>query len=463
MLTRVFSDYRANLPIQNAVMKIVVVGTGYVGLVSGVCLSKFGSSVVCVDNKEAKVALLMRGEVPFFEPGLAEMMRNNYTEGRLTFSTQLGAALDGADVCFLCVGTPSNADGTADLSYVEAVAREIGRTIKEYKLVVAKSTVPVGTSEKVRTWIAEEQTARGTNVPFDIASNPEFLREGTAVTDFLQPDRVVIGTDTPQATEILRSVYSFLPPEKLQFMDIFSSEMTKYAANTMLATRISFMNEIAGLCERVGADVEKVRAGIGTDKRIGTEFLRAGCGYGGSCFPKDVRALREFSKQVGCESDLFAAVEAVNERQKKVLFQKILSHFGDVRDKTIGIWGLAFKPKTSDVREAPAQTLICELLQHGARVQAHDPKAIADTREVLGDMKGLLYVDHQYDAVNGADALVLLTEWDIYKQPDFARVKSLLKTAVLFDGRNLYSPAEINRHGFIYYSIGRPDVRSHES
>ena len=440
-------------------MKIVVIGTGYVGLVSGVSLSKFGNNVICVDNKEAKVALLMKGEVPFFEPGLAEMMRNNYTEGRLTFSTQLGVALEGADVCFLCVGTPSNTDGTADLSYVEAVAREIGRTIKEYKIVITKSTVPVGTSEKVRAWIAEEQTARGTNVPFDIASNPEFLREGTAVTDFLKPDRVVIGTDTPQATEIMRSVYSFLPPEKLQFMDIFSSEMTKYAANTMLATRISFMNEIANLCDQVGADVEKVRAGIGMDQRIGMEFLRAGCGYGGSCFPKDVRALREFAKQVGCESELFAAVEAVNERQKQVLFQKVLSHFGNVQDKTIGIWGLAFKPKTSDVREAPAQTLICELLKHGARVQAHDPKAIADTREVLGDMKGLLYVDHQYDAANGADALVLLTEWDIYKQPDFTRVKSLLKTTVVFDGRNLYSPAEMQRYGFVYYSIGRPDVR----
>ena len=439
-------------------MKIVVVGTGYVGLVSGVCLSKFGSSVVCVDNQEAKVALLTQGKVPFFEPGLAEMMRNNYNEGRLTFSTQLGPALEGADVCFLCVGTPPNTDGTADLSFVEAVAREIGRTIKEYKLVVTKSTVPVGTSEKVREWIAEEQTARNATVPFDIASNPEFLREGTAVSDFLKPDRVVIGADTPQATEVMRRVYSFLPSEKLQFMDIFSSEMTKYAANTMLATRISFMNEIANLCERVGADVEKVRIGIGSDKRIGMDFLRAGCGYGGSCFPKDVRALREFAKQVDCESELFAAVEAVNERQKQVLFRKIVSHFGDVKDKTVGIWGLAFKPKTSDVREAPAQTLICELLKHGARVQAHDPKAIADTREVLGDMKGLLYVDNQYDAVNGADALVLLTEWDIYKQPDFVKIKSLLKTAVMFDGRNLYSLATMKQYGFVYYSIGRPGL-----
>jgi len=440
-------------------MRIVVIGTGYVGLVSGVCLSKFGNSVVCVDKDETKVTILEKGEVPFFEPGLAEMMRNNHSAGRLTFSTQLGAALEGADVCFLCVGTPPNEDGTADLSYVEAVAREIGRTLKEYKLVITKSTVPVGTSEKVRAWISEEQTVRGANVLFDIVSNPEFLREGTAVSDFLQPDRVVVGTDSSQATEVIREVYSFLPPEKLLFMDIHSSEMTKYAANTMLATRISFMNEIANLCERVGADVEKVRVGIGMDERIGMAFLRAGCGYGGSCFPKDVRALREFARQMGCESDLFAAVEVVNERQKTVLFQKILAHFGDVQNKTFGIWGLAFKPKTSDVREAPAQTLISELLKHGARVQAHDPKAIADTRAVLGDLKGLLYVDNQYDAVNGADALVLLTEWDIYKQPDFVKIKSLLKNAVLFDGRNQYSLAEMKRHEFVYYSIGRTCIR----
>ena len=439
-------------------MKIVVIGTGYVGLVSGVCFSKFGNNVVCIDNNATKLAQLEKGEVPFFEPGLAEMMNNNRLAGRLTFSSKLGPALEGADACFLCVGTPSNDDGTADLTYVEAVAREIGRTIKDYKLVITKSTVPVGTSEKVRAWISEELTARGESVPFDIVSNPEFLREGSAVFDFLEPDRVVIGTDTQQATDIMREVYSFLPPEKVIFMDIFSSEMTKYAANTMLATRISFMNEIANLCEQVGADVEKVRLGIGTDERIGTAFLRAGCGYGGSCFPKDVRALREFAKQVGCQSDLFAAVEAVNDRQKGVIFKKIVAHFGSVKDKAFGVWGLSFKPKTSDVREAPAQTLILELLQNGARVQAHDPKAIADTRAILGDLKGLLYVDNQYDAVNEADALVLLTEWDVYKQPDFTKIKSLLKENVLFDGRNQYSLAEMTRQGFTYYSVGRPNI-----
>jgi UDPglucose 6-dehydrogenase len=441
-------------------MKIVVVGTGYVGLVSGVCLSKFGSSVVCVDSNPDKVETLRKGQVPFFEPGLGEMMRNNTTAGRLTFSTDLSSVIAGADVCFLCVGTPPNPDGTANLSYVEQVAREIGRTISEYKIVITKSTVPVGTSEKVRAWIQEELDRRNAKIDFDLVSNPEFLREGTAVSDFLKPDRVVIGTDCEQATEIMRELYSFLPPEKLMFMDIVSSEMTKYAANTMLATRISFMNEIANICERVGADVEKVRIGIGTDERIGMAFLKAGCGYGGSCFPKDVRALSEFAKVVGYQSALFDAVETVNERQKKTLFEKISAHFGgDLSGKTIGIWGLSFKPKTSDVREAPAQTLILQLIQAGAKVQAHDPKAITETREILGELKGVLYVNHQYDAVNGADALALLTEWDIYKQPDFGKIKSLLKENVIFDGRNQYSLAEMKRQGFTYYSIGRTIVR----
>ncbi|GHT16753.1 UDP-glucose 6-dehydrogenase [Planctomycetales bacterium] len=441
-------------------MKIIVVGTGYVGLVSGVCLSKFGSSVVCVDSNPDKVETLNKGQVPFFEPGLGDMMRNNTSAGRLTFSTHLGSVIAGADVCFLCVGTPPNPDGTANLSYVEQVAREIGRTISEYKIVITKSTVPVGTSEKVRAWIQEELDSRNAKIDFDLVSNPEFLREGTAVSDFLKPDRVVIGTDCGQATEIMRELYSFLPQEKLMFMDIVSSEMTKYAANTMLATRISFMNEIANICERVGADVEKVRLGIGTDERIGMAFLRAGCGYGGSCFPKDVRALSEFAKVVGYRSALFDAVETVNEQQKKTMFEKISAHFGgEVFGKTIGIWGLSFKPKTSDVRDAPAQTLILQLIQAGAKVQAHDPKAIKETREVLGELKGVLYVNHQYDAVNGADALALLTEWDIYKQPDFGKIKSLLKENVIFDGRNQYSLAEMKRQGFTYYSIGRTVVR----
>ncbi|MGL6225754.1 MAG: UDP-glucose dehydrogenase family protein [Thermoguttaceae bacterium] len=443
-------------------MKIIVLGTGYVGLVSGVCFSKFGNTVICVDTNREKIARLEKGEVPFYEPGLAEMMQNNIAAGRLSFSSHLEEVIEGADACFLCVGTPSNEDGTADLKYVEAAAREIGKSICSYTLVITKSTVPVGTSEKVRTWVRDELSKRHVEVPFDLISNPEFLREGTAVHDFLNPDRVVIGTDTQGAMDIMSGVYSFLQQEKLLFMDIASSEMTKYAANSMLATRISFMNEIANLCDKAGADVEKVRLGIGSDERIGKAFLRAGCGYGGSCFPKDVRALREFAKQNDCHSDLFATVEAVNERQKKMMYQKIAAHFGSVAGLTFGIWGLSFKPKTSDVREAPAQTLILELLQKGARIQAHDPKAIAETREVLGEVKGLLYVDHQYDAVNGADALILLTEWDIYKQPDFGKIKTLLKENVIFDGRNLYTLAEMKRQGFVYYSVGRPCVGKEE-
>lgn len=440
-------------------MKIIVLGTGYVGLVSGVCLSKFGSTVVCIDNNKEKLAVLEKGQVPFFEPGLAEMMRNNIAAERLLFSSSLESSIEGAEACFLCVGTPSNEDGTADLTYVEQVAREIGRTMKTYMLVITKSTVPVGTSQKVRTWVKEELDKRGADILFDMVSNPEFLREGSAVSDFLKPDRVVIGTDSEQSTQMMRELYSFLSPEKLMFMDIVSSEMTKYAANSMLATRISFMNEIANICERVGADVEKVRLGIGTDARIGMPFLKAGCGYGGSCFPKDVRALREFAKLYGCQSDLFEAVESVNERQKKTMFEKISDHFnGDLKGKTIGIWGLSFKPKTSDVREAPAQTLIRQLLQAGAKVQAHDPKAITETREVLGDLLGVLYVNDQYDAVNGADALALLTEWDIYKQPDFTKIKALLKEHLIFDGRNQYSLPEMRRQGFTYYSVGRPVI-----
>lgn len=440
-------------------MKLIVLGTGYVGLVSGVCMSKFGSTVVCIDNNMEKLAVLEKGQVPFFEPGLAEMMRNNLSAERLIFSNDLKSSIEGAEACFLCVGTPSNPDGTADLTYVEQVAREIGKTMNEYKMVITKSTVPVGTSEKVRRWVGEELEKRGLDIPFDMVSNPEFLREGSAVSDFLKPDRVVIGTDCERSTELMRELYSFLPSEKLMFMDIQSSEMTKYAANSMLATRISFMNEIANLCERIGADVEKVRIGIGTDERIGMSFLKAGCGYGGSCFPKDVRALREFSKQYGYKSDLFEAVEAVNERQKKTMFEKISAYFhGDISGKIIGIWGLSFKPKTSDVREAPAQMLIRQLLQGGAKIQAHDPKAIRETRAVLGDQLGVLYVDNQYDAINGADALALLTEWDIYKQPDFTKIKSLLRNPLIFDGRNQYSLPEMRRQGFTYYSIGRPVV-----
>lgn len=439
-------------------MKLAVVGTGYVGLVTGVCLAKFGNDVICVDTNEEKICLLSEGNVPFYEPGLEEIIRNNLEAGRLSFSTDLSSALDDALMCFITVGTPSRDDGSADLSSVEAVAQTIGRSMKDYKLVVVKSTVPVSTCSFVRRTVREELRKRGEDISFDVASNPEFLREGAAVRDFLEPDRVVVGVDCERSAEIMRELYNFLPPEKVLFMDIRSSEMTKYAANAMLATRISFMNEVAAVCERLGADVEKVRLGMGSDSRIGYAFLNAGCGYGGSCFPKDVRALKEFSRIEGHEMQILKAVEEVNDRQKHVLFEKLERHFGSLRGKTIGIWGLSFKPKTSDVREAPAQALILDLAAAGAKVQAHDPKAIDETREALGELQGVIYVSNQYDAVNGADALVLVTEWDIYKQPDFRRIRSLLTSPVIFDGRNQYSPTEMKRQGFSYFSIGRPDV-----
>lgn len=439
-------------------MKLTVVGTGYVGLVTGVCLAKFGNDVVCVDTNAEKIKSLSRGEVPFYEPGLEEIIGNNLEAGRLSFSTDLASSLKDATICFITVGTPSLEGGGADLCAVEAVARTIGQTMEEYKLVVVKSTVPVNTCDFVRRAVEEELEKRGADIPFAVASNPEFLREGAAVRDFLEPDRVVAGVDCERSAEIMGELYSFLPPEKILFMDIRSSEMTKYAANAMLATRISFMNEIASVCERVGADVEKVRMGMGSDSRIGYSFLSAGCGFGGSCFPKDVRALREFARLQGHEMEILRAVENVNERQKHVLFGKILRHFGSLKGKTIGIWGLSFKPKTSDVREAPAQTLIADLVAAGARVQAHDPKAMEETRAALGDLPGVIYVSNQYDAVNGADALVLVTEWDIYKQPDFKKIRELLVTPLIFDGRNQYSPAEMKRQGFTCYFIGRSRV-----
>jgi len=443
-------------------MKLTVVGTGYVGLVTGVCLAKFGNYVRCVDKDSQKIEKLKKGEVPFYEPGLAEIICNNIEAGRLEFMTSLPEALKGTQTCFITVGTPSNPDGSANLSYVQEAARTIGKHMKEALIVVVKSTVPVRTCEMVKKLISEELDAGDPNVkiPFEVVSNPEFLREGSAVRDFLEPDRVIVGTDSEQAAESMKELYNFLSPEKLLFMDVRSSEMSKYAANAMLATRISFMNEIANICEHVGADIEKVRIGIGSDSRIGYPFLRAGCGYGGSCFPKDVRALKDFASQEGYCSRILQAVEDVNEYQKHVLFSMLSKYFGEdgLRGKTIGLWGLAFKPKTSDVREAPAQTLIRSLVKSGAEVRAHDPKAIEETHEMLGDLPNVIYVHDQYDAVNGSDALVLLTEWDIYKQPDFERLKSLLKGAVIFDGRNQYSPSEMKRNGFKYFSIGRPSV-----
>lgn len=437
-------------------MKLATIGTGYVGLVTGTCLAKFGNTVVCADTNLERVETLRRGEVPFYEPGLAEMMVRNMEEGRLSFTADVGEALKGADVCFITVGTPSAPDGSADLSYVESAARSVGRGMSGSLLTIVKSTVPVGTNARVRDWIASELEGRSAGFGLSMASNPEFLREGAALRDFLEPDRVVLGTDSPEAREILTSLYSFLEPSRLLFMDIASAEMAKYAANAMLAARISFMNEMANICDRVGADVESVRRAMGMDSRIGSKFLHAGCGYGGSCFPKDVRALRDFARSAGYEPRLLTAVDEVNERQKGVLFEKISERLGELSGRTVAVWGLAFKPKTSDTREAPAQVLIRSLLDAGARVQAHDPRAVGETREALGDRRGLVYVHEPYDAVNGADALAVVTEWDIYRQPDFDRIRRLLRQPIVVDGRNLYSCSDMRRRGFDYLSIGRP-------
>ena len=443
-------------------MKLVVIGTGYVGLVTGTCLSRFGNEVVCVDTNESKIETLRKGEVPFYEPSLSDMMVRNMEEGRLSFSSSLSPALDEAEVCFITVGTPSSQDGSADLQYVEAAARGVGCAMKNRLMIVVKSTVPVGTNEKIKAWVSEEIKKRAIDLQFDMASNPEFLREGAAVRDFVEPDRVVVGAESPEVEELIKELYSFLEPGKILFMDIASAEMAKYAANAMLATRISFMNEMANICERVGANVDSVRQAMALDTRIGNKFLYAGCGYGGSCFPKDVRAIRDFAASAGYASRILTAVDEVNTDQKEMLHKKLSARFGGsdgLCGLTIALWGLAFKPKTSDTREAPAQTLILALLRDGARVQAHDPRAIDETHEVLGERQGLTYVHDPYEAVNGADALVIATEWDVYKQPDFERIKRFLKNPVVVDGRNLYSLSDMARRGFEYYSIGRPAVR----
>ena len=439
-------------------MKLVVIGTGYVGLVTGTCFARYGNNVVCVDVNQERVETLKKGIVPFYEPGLEEMMTRNMREGRLSFTTSTSEALTEAEACFICVGTPQAPDGSANMKYIQSAAHDIGAGMAGDLLVIVKSTVPVGTNKMVRSIVQEELDAKKENHKLFMASNPEFLREGSSLTDFLEPDRVIIGVDSPEAQKIFTQLYSFLEPSKLLFMDTASAEMSKYAANAMLATRISFMNEMAGICEHVGANVENVRRGIGLDERIGKKFLNAGCGYGGSCFPKDVRALRDFARAAGYEPQILTAVDDVNERAKKSMFAKLSSKFDTLTGKTIAIWGLAFKPKTSDTREAPSHVLIRSLLEAGAHIQASDPRAIEETRSVLGEHKGLVYMPDIYDAVNNADALAVMTEWDIYRQPDFARMKNLMSRALIIDGRNLYSLDEMKQRGFEYISIGRPEV-----
>ena len=435
-------------------MKICVIGTGYVGLVAGTCFAESGNDVTCVDIDEKKIDALKQGVVPIYEPGLQELIRRNLTERRLWFTTDLVAAVRASDICFIAVGTPEAADGSADLRAVLAVAAAIGEAMNGYRVIVCKSTVPVGTADKVRAAVATK-----TADEFDVISNPEFLKEGAAVDDFMKPDRVVIGGDSPRAIEIMKTLYApFVRTENpILVMDNRSAEMTKYAANAFLATKISFVNEIANLCEQVGADVADVRRGMGSDRRINHHFLFPGVGYGGSCFPKDVQAIIRTARDAGLEFPLLNAVEAVNERQKQLLVGKVVRRFGEsLAGRRFALWGLAFKPRTDDMREAPSIVIIEELLKRGARIEAHDPEALSEARKFFGDR--INYHRVNYDALEGADALLIVTDWNEFRRPDFSRMKTLLKTPVIFDGRNLYEQAVMRAQGFTYYPIGRTSV-----
>ena len=437
-------------------MRIAVVGTGYVGLVSGTCLAETGVTVTCVDVDASKIDKLNQGGIPIYEPGLAELVIKNRANERLFFTTSLKEALVDADAVFIAVGTPPDEDGSADLSYVIGVAHEIGCLIEEYVVVVTKSTVPVGTNRKVKLAVQEELDKRGVEVVFDVASNPEFLKEGDAVNDFMRPDRVVIGVESARAEKVMERLYHafVLNNTPIYFMDIPSAEMTKYAANSMLATRISFMNDIANLCEIVGADIEAVKIGIGSDTRIGKKFLNAGCGYGGSCFPKDVKALIRTGDEYGYGMELLKAVERVNERQKTILFDKIQKHYeGNVKGKHFGLWGLSFKPATDDMREAPSLVLIGQLLEAGATVKAFDPVAMEEAKRRLGDRIG--YAANMYDALTDADAMIIVTEWQEFKVPKFTFIEKALKEKVIFDGRNIYNPEQMREFGYTYYGIGK--------
>lgn len=446
-------------------MRITVVGTGYVGLVTGACFTEMGNHVTCVDIDEAKLASLKHGQIPIYEPGLESIVKSSVASGLLNFSADIASAIQDSEYIFIAVGTPPGEDGSADLQYVLAVAKDIGRYLQHYSIVIDKSTVPVGTADKVSAAIAAQLAERGANIEFDVVSNPEFLKEGAAVADFMRPDRVVIGTDSETARRKMADLYSpyLRASDRLMFMGVRDAEMTKYAANAMLATKISFMNEVANLCERLDVDVEHVRRGIGSDSRIGYSFIYPGCGYGGSCFPKDVKALVHAAQEVGFEPSLLAAVEQRNRLQKQRLFELLADHFhGDLAGKQIGVWGLAFKPGTDDMREAPSIVLINELIKAGASVLAFDPVA-KDTAarefpsEWLQD-KRLQIIDHQYDVLRDSDGLVLVTEWKRFRQPDFVAMKDLMREPVVFDGRNQYEPDSLKELGFKYIGIGRSNI-----
>ena len=435
-------------------MNIAIVGTGYVGLVSGTCFAEMGSHVTCVDVDAKKIEKLNRGEMPIYEPGLEELVRRNVECERLRFTTDLTEVLDDVEVVFSAVGTPPDEDGSADLKYVLAVARQFGQNIKKYTILVTKSTVPVGTAKKVKAAIQEELEKRGVDIPFDVASNPEFLKEGAAIKDFMSPDRVVVGTESEKAKEVMTRLYKpfLINNFRVIFMDIPSAEMTKYAANAMLATRISFMNDIANLCERVGANVDAVRKGIGTDARIGSKFLYAGCGYGGSCFPKDVKALLHTGLDNGYHMEVIEAVERVNEKQKSIVYDKIIKSVGDVKGKTVAIIGLAFKPETDDMREAPALVVIEKLLADGATIRVFDPVSMDECKRRIGD--AVTYCKNIYDAADGADVFALMTEWRQFRMPAWNVIKKVMRGSAVVDGRNIYDRQELEEQGFTYTRIG---------
>lgn len=436
-------------------MNISIVGTGYVGLVSGACFAEMGIDVTCVDIDEKKIDRLLAGEVPIYEPGLDDLVKRNVEAGRLHFTTDLRSCLDQVEVVFSAVGTPPDEDGSADLRYVLEVARTFGRNINKYTILVTKSTVPVGTAKKVKAAIQEELDKRGAKIPFEVASNPEFLKEGAAIKDFMSPDRIVIGTESERARKVMTRLYRPFQINnfRIYFMDIPSAEMTKYAANAMLATRISFMNDIANLCDIVGANVDMVRKGIGADARIGSKFLYSGCGYGGSCFPKDVKALARTGKENGYTMGVIEAVEAVNERQKEIVVRKLKTELGDLRGKTVALWGLAFKPETDDMREAPALVVIDRLIEAGAVVKVYDPVAMDECRRRVGD--SVIYCNDMYEAVIDASALVLLTEWKQFRVPSWSVIKKVMVNPLVIDGRNIYDKTELVAEGFTYKAIGK--------
>ena len=439
-------------------MRITVHGTGYVGLVTGACIAQAGNHVLCVDIDEAKVAALKAGEIPIYEPGLAELTQRNHAAGRLGFTTDVAEGVRHGELQFIAVGTPKSEDGSADLRHVLTVAESIGRHMREYKVIVDKSTVPVGTGDRVREAIASVLAARNVDIDFDVVSNPEFLKEGAAVADFMKPDRIIIGTESARAAELLRQLYEPFSRnhDKLIVMDVRSAELTKYAANVMLATKISLMNELANIAERYGADIEQVRVGIGSDPRIGYSFIYPGCGYGGSCFPKDVHALIRSAEEIDYDAELVRAVDSVNDRQKRSLFRKISAHFGgNLKGRTLALWGLAFKPNTDDMREAPSRVLMEELWEAGASVRAYDPQSMVETARIYGERADLRLCQSASEALEGADALVIVTEWQEFRSPDFDELRQSLKAPVIFDGRNLYDPKLLARLGFSHYGIGR--------